>query len=150
MLYPLNRRRSTNPLDVYLVSETDVFQRMSEVQVDSPPVHQLPTADSGTQSAPVPTTNRPASKRSNFSISNLLAPEEAKGGENLVPLRHPLTTIPEDSKIPSQAAVAAAAAAGSFINASALAHLAHLHGSGASPAPGWDWLGGDSQSLWSR
>ena len=99
----------------------------------------------------------PVVKRSNFSISNLLAPSEEKDKEK--EKNSEKVKIDEEVKVapaPVAAAAAAAAAgvsnspASQFLNASALAHLAHLHGS----ASGWDWLNGsansDPQALWSR
>jgi hypothetical protein len=134
------------------------------------------------KSTPAPTGAPPAStappvntKRSSFSISNLLAPESAEckvlqqpppPTPTLTPTPTPDVSLvkgratselaadevhtadPTPNGGKPAAAVAAAAAYSPFLNASALAHLAHLHGS-----PCWtDWLGGnaDPQTLWSR
>jgi len=80
-------------------------------------------------------------KRSNFSISNLLAEEKTTS-----------TTSPTTTTKDVEDAVKATPTTppgAPFLNASALAHLAHLHGS----TSGWDWLNtgsSDPQALWSR
>ena len=172
---------------------------MSQVQVDSPSVMEsvvgtggvgsriaspntTMTSTASTLSAvlhlqvPPPsatnTTATPAAtKRSNFSISNLLATEEEKettesnDNKRDVEDLHSKSTAINDSRIMIQPP------GSPFLNASALAHLAHIH-HGSNPTatstsssstnststiPGWpDWLGTAGlgpdahQSLWSR
>jgi hypothetical protein len=124
------------------------------------------------------TTTTPAAKRSNFSISNLLATEEEKkttteSNENKQPrLNERDDDLHFKSLINDSRIVIQPPGVGSpFLNASALAHLAHLHHGSNPPAtssssssstsnsaiPGWpDWLGSAGlgpdahQSLWSR
>ena len=140
---------------------------MSQVQVETPPTEAIgtasPTEATHQVAVTTPQSAAPATKRSNFSISNLLATEQDKS----TPEISKLASVTR-SEVREEGGLNKALAAGSpFLNASALAHLAHLHhGSSSSTssvtAPsvpaGWtDWLGSaalsgsDShQSLWSR
>ena len=159
---------------------------MSQVHVDSPPVDTTigggalataVTAHHISVSVPQPPAAT-VTKRSNFSISNLLATEEEKSppasdtsADKLnVSSSHIGRADRDDSSAASAIKSMPSPATPPFFNASALAHLAHLHQGAASASPsttspssanpaaaGWtDWLGtaglgSDShQSLWSR
>ncbi|XP_057377081.1 homeobox protein unplugged-like [Daphnia carinata] len=168
---------------------------MSQVQMDSPSVMESivgntansrmasPTTASALpallhlQVPPASTTTNCVTKKSNFSISNLLATEEQKktsdGKHARLSERDENSDTTADINHPSKAVndrimIQPPSIGSPFINASALAHLAHLHhGSNAatsssssnsnSAIPGWtDWLGTAGlgpdahQSLWSR
>lgn len=165
---------------------------MSQVQVDSPSVMESIVVGAGgvgsriasptsTASAlpallhlqvPPATITPAASKRSNFSISNLLATEEEKKTTESNDKQPRLSERDDDlqskSSINDGRIMIQPSGVGSpFLNASALAHLAHLHhgsnppttssSSSNSAVPGWpDWLGTAGlgpdahQSLWSR
>ena len=105
-----------------------------------------------TQQTP-PQSTVVAPKRSSFSISNLLAPEEEKSDRTSPQVKGGmLLARPEEAL---SAEEASALHKSPFLNASALAHLAHLHGSaGSTPPAAWDWLSSglhpDSSALWSR
>lgn len=169
--------------------KTENYSAMSQVQVDSSPSVMesivvgsriaSPTTTATTASAlpallhlqvpPPPATTTPAaSKRSNFSISNLLATEEDKKTESND--KQPRLSDDEskinDGRINMSSSIQPSGVGSPFLNASALAHLAHLHhgsnppttsSSSNSAIPGWpDWLGSAGlgpdahQSLWSR
>jgi len=130
-----------------------------------------PTADATISPTPPPTAPPPPPppppanvssapppiKRANFSISNLLASNEKD--ERDVPASNgavgsvaAAAAAVEEEATPNAAAAGAAKGLYStpFLSASALAHLAQLHGTA-----GWsDWLGAngaaDTHSLWSR
>lgn len=105
------------------------------------------------QTPPQPTTVAP--KRSSFSISNLLAPEEEKTGRTS-PHAIKGGLLLTRAEEPLSAEEANALHKSPFLNASALAHLAHLHGTaaGSTQPAAWDWLSSglhpDSSALWSR
>lgn len=164
----------------------------SQVQMDSPPLMEsiVGTANSRMASPTTasalpallhlqvpPASTTSATKKSNFSISNLLATEEQKKTSDgkharLSERDENRDTSPEinhQSKAVNDRIVIQQPSIGSpFINASALAHLAHLHhgsnaptssssSNSASAMTGWpDWLGTAGlapdahQSLWSR
>ena len=134
------------------VQFTSFYPTMS--QVESPSVETIASPTAAAHSIlPMSQPAAVPAKRSNFSISNLLASEEDKtdGAKNVGRLADDVKTMPSSSAVGSP-----------FLNASALAHLAHLHthgstSSSSSSAPGWtDWLGtaglgpDTHQSLWSR
>ena len=158
------------------MSESPIIECVASQMIRSSTPNDEKSTAAATGAPPASTAPPVNTKRSSFSISNLLAPEsaESKGQQQPPPPTPTLTPTPtpdvslvkgratselaaEDVHTndpapnggKSAASVAAAAAAYSpFLNASALAHLAHLHGS-----PCWtDWLGGnaDPQTLWSR
>ncbi|KAI9561583.1 hypothetical protein GHT06_012542 [Daphnia sinensis] len=183
----------SNSLRKNIVRERQKKEKSSGIQMDSPSVMESivgtansrmasPTTASALpallhlQVPPAGTTT--AAKKSNFSISNLLATEEQKktsdqGKHARLSDRDENSDTPAEinhqSKAVSDRIMIQPPSIGSpFINASALAHLAHLHhGSNAptsssssnsnSAMTGWpDWLGTAGlgpdahQSLWSR
>lgn len=163
------------------------IETMSQVQMDSPSVMESivsttnsriasPTMASAlpaslhlqVQVPPASTTTTPATKKSNFSISNLLATEEQKKTTSSDGKHPRLSDRDENSHSPpgvnqlhqsktvnERIMVQPSSVGSPFMNASALAHLAHLHhGSNAatsssssnsisaSAMTGWpDWLG---------
>lgn len=101
-----------------------------------------PDSKIATQNNSTTSSSSASSKRANFSISNLLAPEEGKKTAKVKATSENVQLNAEHDN-----ATKSANAYSPFINATTLAHLAHLHAT-----PGWDWLAnnGDPQSLWSR
>lgn len=97
-------------------------------------------------------TSAVQAKRSSFSISNLLATEEEKSGRASPPIIKGGLLVSRAEEALSAEEVGAMHKS-PFLNASALAHLAHLHGNAGSTPP-WDWLSSglhpDSSALWSR
>lgn len=149
----------SHPITVSVFSQTakcaiHFFLSPTMSQVESPSVETIASPTAAAHSIlPMSQPAAVPAKRSNFSISNLLASEEDKtdGAKNVGRLADDVKTMPSSSAVGSP-----------FLNASALAHLAHLHthgstSSSSSSAPGWtDWLGtaglgpDTHQSLWSR
>lgn len=135
---------------------------------------QMRSASSPTPSVatPIASQQQQQQKRSSFSISNLLATEDEKrtspDGKHQLSASsinsRPAAGEQQQQQVEELAALNKALGSSPFLNASALAHLAHLHGAGtapsstAGPAPPatWDWLGTAAigpeshQSLWSR